>query len=549
MTTLLLLASLGAAIQPNPVLWKAPGAESLQGTETRKHNDIVIAQRMPSHAEYEWPTELITQAEGASSLWAKEGEALAVVDFNVQQSLYTDYISELVEQGDGTVYMRNPISHYVTHSYIKGKRDGDKLTFPLPQLISCRETPQGESNVYIMKLNFEVTEEGQKTYIPDFDETEISFTLYGDRWVMDSSDLEEWVLGACNDNAQWIGYGDCNTEMALFEEQPTKAPEGLSLEPYSLTYTYRIETGHQVYVGYDGDKAWIKGLAYEMPDAWVCGRVEGDSISFDCFQYMGIEPESERLAYFAGGEFVTNDQGETGYLIGETAKFGFDPESGEIDYSGKYIIINHSRSTFDPLCIMESAIFSQYPEGMPLIPQTPTVYFVADYDQTTGTAGFMGFGQPNITTDGLAMNPDELYYRIFIDGEPYTFNPDLYKDLDEPTTEIPALANNIYGSFQGNGIFGNREMIIRFYGFDSIGVQSVYHNCSDVTYSDICVYDLSTGMTDIISGVEELSADSEIVGEEWYTLSGLRIDNPDKGIYIKAIHFSDGTVKTIKVAK
>lgn len=45
----------------------------------------------------------------------------------------------------------------------------------------------------------------------------------------------------------------------------------------------------------------------------------------------------------------------------------------------------------------------------------------------------------------------------------------------------------------------------------------------------------------------ELSGDSEIVSEEWYDISGRRVDTPSKGLYIRLSRHSDGTVRSSKV--
>jgi hypothetical protein len=40
-----------------------------------------------------------------------------------------------------------------------------------------------------------------------------------------------------------------------------------------------------------------------------------------------------------------------------------------------------------------------------------------------------------------------------------------------------------------------------------------------------------------------------VVGVSYYDLSGRLIDNLGHGLYLKSMHYADGTVKTIKVLK
>ena len=54
----------------------------------------------------------------------------------------------------------------------------------------------------------------------------------------------------------------------------------------------------------------------------------------------------------------------------------------------------------------------------------------------------------------------------------------------------------------------------------------------------------------VVNGVEEIKSDLEavdIVSEEWYTLSGLKVERPQNGIYLKVTKYSDGTNRTFKV--
>ena len=51
------------------------------------------------------------------------------------------------------------------------------------------------------------------------------------------------------------------------------------------------------------------------------------------------------------------------------------------------------------------------------------------------------------------------------------------------------------------------------------------------------------------AGVDQIGIDSTVVAQEFYDLSGRKISNPEKGIYILKQRLSNGSVKTLKVAK
>ena len=50
-------------------------------------------------------------------------------------------------------------------------------------------------------------------------------------------------------------------------------------------------------------------------------------------------------------------------------------------------------------------------------------------------------------------------------------------------------------------------------------------------------------------GIGQLSADREISRAEYYTVSGLKVQSPEKGLYIRRTVYSDGTVDVEKVLK
>ena len=56
---------------------------------------------------------------------------------------------------------------------------------------------------------------------------------------------------------------------------------------------------------------------------------------------------------------------------------------------------------------------------------------------------------------------------------------------------------------------------------------------------------IETGIDDIRNDL----ADVEPTGCEWYTLTGTRVMNPDRGIYIKVVRFADGTSRNLKVVR
>lgn len=66
--------------------------------------------------------------------------------------------------------------------------------------------------------------------------------------------------------------------------------------------------------------------------------------------------------------------------------------------------------------------------------------------------------------------------------------------------------------------------------------------CS-ASYDNLKIKAYTTG----INKVED--SDADVVSTEYYDLSGRSLNNAQKGINIKVMKYSDGTTKTVKVAK
>lgn len=59
------------------------------------------------------------------------------------------------------------------------------------------------------------------------------------------------------------------------------------------------------------------------------------------------------------------------------------------------------------------------------------------------------------------------------------------------------------------------------------------------------VYDFDA----VETAIEELSAGKEVVGTEYYTLQGVKVDEPQKGVMIIRVIYSDGTSDSLKTIK
>ena len=92
-------------------------------------------------------------------------------------------------------------------------------------------------------------------------------------------------------------------------------------------------------------------------------------------------------------------------------------------------------------------------------------------------------------TNGNAIDVENLYYRIFMDDELYTFESIDYSDFSSDVTEVPASLNTSDFSKSGS----EHLILLRDAPKEKIGIQSVYRSGDNVSYSKIGYYDIATG--------------------------------------------------------
>ena len=89
-------------------------------------------------------------------------------------------------------------------------------------------------------------------------------------------------------------------------------------------------------------------------------------------------------------------------------------------------------------------------------------------------------------------------------------------------------------------------------GIDTAGVQAVYKCDGETTYSGLVTVDVATGEETITGGTEtkvETIVGTGVVDTLYYNLNGVKISNPEKGIFIKITKDSEGKMKATKICK
>lgn len=455
----------------------------------------------------------------------------------------TDGSSMIIFGDNNEVYFQDIISIWYFGSFVKGTLDGSTVTIPLPQTVRYKEEQDLGWNLVVLQKN------STGTYQVCEDITSVSFNYDPDTYDLElvlpfSEDQEEYMLGYIyTDDGSFVGDGDFSMSYKYTTDVNT-VPEDVVLEDYAL----RIDDwGYPVKVGRKDNKIYIRDMTETVSYGTVIGTVTGTLVTIEPNQYIGnfsfygwIQTQG---GYYSGNNFYVQPFTNINLIL--------DPDTKELtwpsqDYILGFILLyDGSPVEFDAL-----QNFRIYPHAdWSGVPVNPSMLDTDDSQMATRKIYYFGFNIPCVTANDDLLNYYEYYFRVFVDGELYTFEPDAsfnqYTGLQYPMTEVPFYAYNDYDLQMVNYTY--RQVGLYDVNPTTLGVQAVYYNDGIMTESDIVTLNVKTGETTIEpSGVESIFSD-EIVSEEYFDLNGRKVVKPGKGIYLKRATLSDGNVVSGKV--
>lgn len=450
------------------------------------------------------------------------------------QAFHTEgYVSELTFFNNGDVYLKAPMVSFGGQKYIRGVKENNKLVFALPQNIQTYWDMNDEENDIYAQIN-RMENIGVDGY-PWFDlcdgANEIVYTIADDGTITLESG---YALGLMyTDDEMWNGCADTAQTFVPFNSVAATPPAGLEVNRWECAvgdYNYRIAAGTT------DSEIWIQGLCPELPDAWIKGEINGDRVVIRGGQYLGI------TGYYYQYLIVGHGNADNMTLSPEI-EFSYDAQIGALEPidADTSMAVSSSLNSFEGRWFWLSPEIYFAPARL-LVPQDPKIY---NFEQNSHES-VIYFRMPYTDVDGQDLDLEKYFFNMYIDGELYTFNPDEYEGIgDEPMVNVPVTLDTDLIGYYATAHYVSFLM----HDIETIGVQAFYVVDGEESRSNRMVYNVATGEVTIHGGNDVKEIEAAPAAEEWYDLSGRKVENPGAGFYIKRTVGIDGEATVKKVMR
>lgn len=517
--------------------------------------------------------DVIREAEGTEKLYSKESAGTALL--GGQMIMYKDEFPASVVWGDNNeVYVRDILSTIPTDTYVKGYLQDGVITFAAGQVVEYIEDDlYGDYGIAIGIARTEINEAEDAIdfkYDPTVTEYSITVDKNGKMSLQlpgeafDGENPTEYVLCLYyTDESMFAGYSDFFQTYSPVDYELITMPFGVEAEQY--VYVDDFDYASFVDVAYTDSYIYIRGLDPMLPEGVVRAKIDGNTATIAQNQYVG---NYMGMYYIFTKVAIDNPDydmfkpGSQPYLFApedEGFVLTFDREAGLIvsENKGIYLSFQPDVNNFNVVnCFLEEFVL-RYQATSAGTPANPSIsrYF-------TDLVSYWGYGDfqftiSNYSTEGYVLDVEQLYYQVLVNGEPLIFGegPRINLNGYEVTAYMGVPADQRWLPYQ----FSNDDDIMKWSSseFDvgiyepdvkTLGVQSLYVHDGVYTYSQIVTLDVATGeitTSDDTNAVKAISA-GNVVKEEYFNLSGQKVENPQNGIFVKRVTYSDGKVTTRK---
>ena len=143
-------------------------------------------------------------------------------------------VSTIVEGDDGYLYVKDPFSRFAYGSWIKGKLEGDTVTFEFPQFMYTEQSGGFTLDCYVSRM---ILNDDASSFVLDPNRQDMKFLWKNGTLTQLEEDpvmgMSTWIPELGN-MWFWVGYADYNVRIEPLRSELVKLPEGAETEPYML---------------------------------------------------------------------------------------------------------------------------------------------------------------------------------------------------------------------------------------------------------------------------------------------------------------------------
>lgn len=314
---------------------------------------LMALMSMPSFASNNLPQRrlhAVQKAEaglpGLSSIISSQPEGTLYKDLNhyfegcytssdelIYDYLGDGYVSDIVEDSEGNLYIKNPFGflNMDAEIWVKATKAADgKYNVELPQAVYDNA---GGNDPILYAWRY-IKDESDNYATKDAKSQVVSFELRNDSLVKVGDSKAFIGLGAAD--GYFYGYGDTVSIYNKIKDAAPVPADKSKAVAYKVIYNDATDTstGMGISVVFEGNEVFFGGLDDTQPDLWFSGTIEGDRLMLKKWQYMGVDRKNTTYAlgqpshmylYPFGWGYFTDDAGNE--------KFGlYEVESPALAY-------------------------------------------------------------------------------------------------------------------------------------------------------------------------------------------------------------------------
>lgn len=561
---------------------KTPTAGMLKG---KKASDLKIAQNSVRPNAFRALVRRYAADEDLTPITNPEGTKtgnLQLSDFNTYfygYNLMTGQdraaLSSYIVAPNGDIYFKPFARYFPSSGYLKVSKEKDgSYVAHTPQLIYTESDQTDAGNdttlyAYATRLTMKQTSDwlgyALDSIAKDTGDMDMKFTFKDG--VLQQADQSNYgktsyaneVIGLIDAAGSWYGYslGQITIKPLDAEDVAATLPSDTVRHAAVLTYdtpdTTGVEHATKISSYYYTSKSNANAVYVANPynkdsKLYIAGTINADKSWSFKKQYLGADSTVNSHLWFipatytvvTGKDYYGKAYGKNFYALDSLSdalvlKYADGVYKSD---SGKAMLVNAAKKEVYYAGAYADPQYQDFVE-VAATPADPSFTGYSALDPSYG--GYIAFKIPCADTKGNFINPDKLYYNVFVDGEtePYEFTTDDYKNLTANMTNVPysfADSWDFYADGDAHKVYYYVD------GVDKWGLQSVYTGGGETHKSNVVWFDAAAaGVKSVINYGKSTVA--------YYDLTGRRVSKAQGGLFIKKITYADGSQKTVKVLK